>query len=164
MRTLVTRASLNCETLAAVSLAAALLIGAALPVMAQTNLFDPAPLGGGAESRLTQRTAAPAAAAVPRANVNAAGRYAPLREGKDTGCMITLDANARGPGGASKAQLAPACRDQGLVIFDPVGWQMDRGRLALTARKGHRVLFDRQPDGIWLRDPKEGKPLSLRPI
>ena len=71
--------------------------------------------------------------------------------------MITLDASR-------KAQLAPACRDQGLVVFDPINWQMERGRLGVTARKGHKAWFDRQSDGTWLRDPKEGKTLILRVI
>ena len=50
------------------------------------------------------------------------------------------------------------------MVFDPVNWQMDRGRLGLTARKGHKAWFDRQSDGTWLRDPKEGKTLILRLI
>ena len=74
---------------------------------------------------------------------------------------LTFDANAGGLKG-KKAQLAPACRDQGVVIFDPAGWTLDKGRLVVTARKGHQFHFDRQPDGVWLKDPKEGKPLSLR--
>lgn len=136
---------------------AALLVGA--PALAQ-NFLEPAPTPG-AEPRMQRRAAE--SAAPPRSAV--AGRYAPLRDGgKDTGCMLTLDGSARGPGGTNRAQLAPACRDQGLVIFDPVGWQIERGRLALTARKGHKAHFDRQPDGTWLRDPKEGKTLGLRPI
>ena len=90
-----------------------------------------------------------------------AGRYAILRAGdKDTGCMLTLEDRARGPGGF-KALLAPACRDQGLVIFDPVGWSLERGRLALTARKGHKAYFEPEGD-IWRRDAKEGKPLALK--
>jgi hypothetical protein len=94
----------------------------------------------------------------------AAGRYSILREGdKDTGCMLTLDARTRGRAGL-KAQLAPACRDNGLVIFDPVGWGLDRGRLVLTARKGHKAHFDKDADGVWRRDAKEGKALGLRPI
>jgi len=102
---------------------------------------------------------APASAQGSRAGgASPAGRYAPLRDGgKDTGCMITLEA-------AGRAQLAPACRDQGLVIFDPTHWKLEQGRLALTARKGHKAYFERQADGLWLRDPKEGKALSLRPI
>lgn len=92
-----------------------------------------------------------------------AGRYSILRaEDKDTGCMLTLDTRARGPGGY-KAQLAPACRDNGIVVFDPVGWTVERGRLVLTARKGHKAHFDRQ-NGIWRRDASEGKALSLRPM
>jgi len=102
--------------------------------------------------------ATPAVAAQPVV----AGRYAILRAGdKDTGCMLTLDDRARGPGGF-RAQLAPACRDQGVVIFDPVGWSLERGRLSLTARKGHKAHFDQEPDGLWRRDGKEGKALSLR--
>lgn len=104
--------------------------------------------------------AAPAIAAERPSAV--AGRYTVLRaDDKDTGCMVTLDDRARGPGGY-KAQLAPACRDNGLVVFDPVGWSIERGRLALTARKGHKAHFDLQADGIWRRDDKEGKALSLK--
>lgn len=125
------------------------------------NLLDPAPLGAPNDARLRTTTPAPAPAPAPaaaRPGNEPPGRYAPLREGnKDTGCMITLEASR-------KAQLAPACRDQGLVVFDPINWQMERGRLGLTARKGHKAWFDRQTDGTWLRDPKEGKTLILRPI
>jgi hypothetical protein len=94
---------------------------------------------------------------------DAAGRYAILRDDKDTGCMLTLDSRAAGPGGR-KAQLAPACRDNGIVIFDPVGWTLDRGRLVLTARKGHKAHFERDAGGVWRRDPQEGKSLGFRPI
>jgi len=97
-------------------------------------------------------------------STDAAGRYSILREGdKDTGCMLTLDARSRGRAGL-KAQLAPACRDNGVVIFDPVGWGLDRGRLVLTARKGHKAHFDKGADGVWRRDDKEGKALGLRPL
>lgn len=92
------------------------------------------------------------------------GRYAVLREGgKDTGCMVTLDDKTPGKGG-SKAFLAPACRDQGIVIFDPVGWRIANGRLVLTARKGHSTRLDLQPDGTWLKDPKDGKSLALKKL
>jgi hypothetical protein len=89
------------------------------------------------------------------------GRYAILRaEDKDTGCMLTLY-EYRGQGGF-RAQLAPACRDQGVVIFDPIGWSLERGRLALTARKGHKAHFEQDGEGIWRRDAKEGKALGLK--
>ncbi len=93
-----------------------------------------------------------------------AGRYIILRDGgKDVGCMLTLNDQARGPGGTFKAQLAPACRDNGIVVFDPLGWQLDRGRLSLTARKGHKAMFEHHEDGAWWKDPKEGgKPLGVR--
>ena len=141
------------SALYAALISAALLSG---PTQAQ-NLLDPAPLGAPNDTRLRAAPAAVAVAAARPVN-DPPGRYAPLREGKkDTGCMITLEASR-------KAQLAPACRDQGLVVFDPINWLMERGRLGLTARKGHKAWFDRQTDGTWLRDPKEGKTLILRPI
>ncbi len=101
--------------------------------------------------------AAPHGAALAQSHVDSSGRYAVLRAGdKDTGCMLTLRP-------AGKAQLAPACRDNGIVIFDPVGWAVERGRLVLTARKGHKTVFDRE-QGMWRRDAKDGKPLALRPL
>ena len=111
--------------------------------------------------------AAPAAPAAPAADAikpaDIAGRYAVLREvGKETGCTITLDEKVKGPKGSLKALLAPACRDQGIVIFDPVGWSIAGGRLALTAKKGHQAHFDKQADGTWAKDAKEGKPLILK--
>jgi hypothetical protein len=109
----------------------------------------------------TAATIAPAASSVKPDEI--AGRYSVLREGgKDSGCMITLDAKARGLKGGNKALLAPACRDQGIVIFDPVGWTMEKGRLKLTARKGHHAIFEQKGDGTWEKDPKEGKALSLK--
>ena len=94
-----------------------------------------------------------------------AGRYAVLRDKThDTGCMVTLDDKSAGPGKTLKARLAPACRDQGIVIFDPVGWDMVGGKLVLTARKGHVTELDTQEDGSWMNDPKKGKTLSLKRI
>ena len=105
-------------------------------------------------------TCSTASAAEPHIG-EAAGRYAILRAGdKETGCMLTL--KSRPAAGGNKAQLAPACRDNGIVIFDPIAWTLERGRLALTARKGHKTYFDRHADGLWRRDAKEGKSLSLR--
>jgi hypothetical protein len=101
-----------------------------------------------------------------REGVELAGRYVILREGgKDVGCLLTLEAGARGPQGSMKAQLAPACRDQGIVIFDPIGWRAERGQLILIARKGHSTRFERHQDGAWWKDAKEGgKPLGIRKI
>jgi Protease inhibitor Inh len=101
-------------------------------------------------------------AAIPAADM--AGRYSILRDGgKDTGCMLTLESQAKGLGG-KKASLAPGCRDQGIVIFDPAGWQIVNGRLILTARKGHKTDLELQPDGSWKKDPKEGKSLTLKKL
>ncbi len=105
------------------------------------------------------------AAAASEKPAEVAGRYAVLRDKThDTGCMVTLDDKAHGPGATLKARLAPACRDQGIVIFDPVGWAMVAGKLVLTARKGHTTELQTQDDGSWINDPKKGKALSLKRI
>ena len=78
--------------------------------------------------------------------------------------MVTLDDKSHGPENTLKARLAPACRDQGIVIFDPVGWQMVSGQLVLTARKGHKTELDTQEDGSWTNNPKAGKTLTLKRI
>ncbi len=95
-----------------------------------------------------------------------AGRYAVLREDdKDTLCMVTLSEAARGKG-YHRAQLAPACRDNGVVIFDPIAWTIDRqGHISLQARKGHKMGMERDANGVWRRmgDPKV-RPLSFKRI
>jgi Protease inhibitor Inh len=98
------------------------------------------------------------------APADTAGHYSVLRDGgKDTGCMLTLY-NQQRAGDGARAFLAPGCRDQGIVIFDPASWQLINGRLVLTARKGHKAHLDPQPDGTWKKDPKEGKTLSLKKL
>jgi hypothetical protein len=93
-----------------------------------------------------------------------AGRYAILRDKtRDTGCMLTLDNQTKVRGG-DRAALAPACRDQGIVVFDPVAWQIVNGRLVLTAKAGHTTHLDLQADGTWLKDPTEGRSLTLKKL
>ena len=107
--------------------------------------------------------AKPRAAATPAVRVgDVAGRYAVLRdEGRDTGCMVTLFETARGRG-TYRALLAPACRDQGIVIFDPQAWTIDHGKLSLTARKGHKLLLEPAGEGLWWF--KDKRNLGLRKI
>ena len=94
-----------------------------------------------------------------------AGRYAVMREKHDTGCMVTLDDKTRGKGGGDRAQLAPGCRDQGIVIFDPSSWQIVKGELVLTARAGHKARLQKDDTGVWQKDPKDGgKPLGLKKL
>lgn len=91
------------------------------------------------------------------------GRYAVMREKRDTGCMITLDKSRSS--GSDRAQLAPGCRDQGIVIFDPSSWQLVKGQLVLTAKAGHKTKLEKQAEGQWQKDPKEGgKPLGLKKL
>ncbi|PNG26704.1 protease inhibitor Inh/omp19 family protein [Methylocella silvestris] len=129
----------------------------------------------GENYKLTFAAAAPAATPAPASAANPAatrpgaaktaprlgeipGRYAVLRDGgRDTGCMVTLDAS-------TKAFLAPACRDQGIVTFDPVGWRLAGSRLVLVARKGHTTQLDLQPDGTFVKDAALGKNLGLKKL
>ncbi len=93
-----------------------------------------------------------------------AGRYAVMREKRDTGCMVTLDDKSRVKEGV-RAQLAPGCRDQGIVIFDPSAWQLVKGQLVLIARAGHKAVLEKKQDGLWEKDAKEGgKPLGLKKL
>ncbi|MDX7951591.1 AprI/Inh family metalloprotease inhibitor [Lichenihabitans sp. Uapishka_5] len=104
--------------------------------------------------------AAPRPVAVTAAAV--AGHYAVMRGSRDTGCMVTLDDPARGPSGVTKARLAPACRDQGIIIFDPVGWSLKADHLMLMARKGHTASFSEGEGGAWVKDATAGQPLGLK--
>lgn len=111
--------------------------------------------------------AAPAAAetvAVPRppATVAAtAGHYAVMRGSRDTGCMVTLDEAGRNSA-ELKARLAPACRDQGIIIFDPIGWSLKAGHLVLAARRGHTAVFSADAAGTWVKDATTGPSLGLK--
>lgn len=91
-----------------------------------------------------------------------AGHYAVMRGSRDTGCMVTLDDPGKNAGSPAKARLAPACRDQGIMIFDPIGWQMKAGRLVLTARKGHTADLDRSESGLWVKSGASAQPLGLK--
>lgn len=91
-----------------------------------------------------------------------AGNYAVLRDSRDTGCMVTLEPGVRQKAGL-RARLAPACRDQGIVIFDPVGWELGRGsELVLTARKGHTTALLRRDRKTWANAPPRGAALVLK--
>ena len=92
----------------------------------------------------------PAATRGPTNTADLVGRYAVLRGDRDTGCMLTLS--------AGNANLAPACRDNGIVIFDPKGWSLTQRRLALRARKGHTALFEMDEKGAWEREGKHPGP------
>ncbi len=94
------------------------------------------------------------------------GRYNVARMRDADGCMLDL---RRIPGPRPKqggpvwsATLDQACRDEGLRVFDPVGWQYDQGRVFLVAKKGHTIGFTAERDGGWVKDPAAGRPLWMR--
>lgn len=107
----------------------------------------------------------PARAAPARSRTvgEVAGHYAVVRLRRDTGCMVTLDDHEKGPtGGSLRARLAPACGDQGIVVFDPVGWQLAHGEVVLIAKKGHTTELKPQDDGTWANAPAGGRVLVLK--
>jgi hypothetical protein len=95
-----------------------------------------------------------------------AGRYQLARANNaDTGCVLVLDRSQPGPVALSgKASLATGCTDKGLQVFDPAGWIVERDRLFLYARKGHRFGFNIERDGRLVKDPPSGSPLSARKL
>ncbi|HTJ01595.1 MAG TPA: AprI/Inh family metalloprotease inhibitor [Methylovirgula sp.] len=105
------------------------------------------------------------AAATEKPKPAVAGRYALMREdGKDRGCVLTL-ADANNGKGEFGASLSAACKDQGLQIFDPVAWQMDKDRLILSGAKNHNIVrFEQQADGSWQRDGELTRPLTLKKL
>jgi hypothetical protein len=131
---------------------AATLSGFDVPETDRVPGFEPAQIG-------VAPVNAAAAALKPTA---VAGRYAILRAAaKDTGCMLTLDDKGKGQGGYT-AHLSPACADQDMVMFGPAFWQLVKGRLVLSAHKGHKTRLDLQADGTWEKNPTDGKPLILK--
>jgi Protease inhibitor Inh len=102
----------------------------------------------------------------PATPISVAGRYQLLRANNaDTGCMLMLDRTIPGPVSQSgKASLDKGCADKGLLIFDPTGWIVERDRLFLYARKGHRNGFNIERDGRLVKDPPAGSPLSARKL
>lgn len=124
-------------------------------VAALLALFSGSLIADSAMAQRQPRQAPPSGAEAP-AGAGGAGRYAVLREeNKDTGCLVNLLASGR-------AQLGPGCKDQGVVVFDPIGWSGARNSIVLRARKGHRINFVYKPDGVWLREPADKRPLALR--
>jgi hypothetical protein len=94
------------------------------------------------------------------------GRYQLLRASSaDTGCVLMLDRSLPGPVAKSgKASLEKGCADQGLNIFDPAGWIVERDRMFLYARKGHRMGFNIERSGQLVKDPPAGSPLSAKKL
>jgi len=95
-----------------------------------------------------------------------AGRYQLLRAaGADTGCVLNLDRGQPGPVSQSgRASLERGCQDKGLATFDPAAWLVERDRMFLYARKGHRFGFNIERDGQLTKDPPQGSPLSARKL
>lgn len=125
------------------------------------------PVAAGYEKAKAAKAGTPDAQAAagrpaPVTTTETAGNYAVLRGDRDTGCMVTLDPVVRGPKASLKARLAPACRDQGIVVFDPLGWQVQANDLVLTARKGHTVRLERNAVGLWVKQPEDIRALALK--
>ena len=147
----------------------AALVEAASPVEVPGSepAASPGALGSGEGGVLVDATTrAPIVAAAPAVFPPATmaelvGNYAVVRQNRDTGCMVTLEAEGGGKA-EQKARLAPACRDQGIVIFDPVGWQLSKGQLILTAKKGHKAVMARRAERTWATNPAKGAALVLK--
>jgi hypothetical protein len=102
----------------------------------------------------------------PRTPMKVAGSYVVERvKGQPVACTLTLDRGTPGPAsapGSGKASIDRACADKGLQVFEPVGWIVERDRLFLIARKGHRQGFNIERDGALVKDPPAGAPMFAR--
>jgi hypothetical protein len=136
-----------------------------------TNEFTMEPMSGrypsperiagieAAVSRLTQPQAEN-----PETPSAVAGRYLLLRANDaETGCVLVLERTLPGNVPKSgKASLEKGCQDKGLQTFDPAGWLVERDRMFLFARKGHRTGFNIERGGQLVKDPPAGSPLVAR--
>lgn len=144
-----------------------------LNAMVGANQFTMEPVSGRYPSleRTASVDAAMARLTTPQADtpstpVALAGRYQLLRANNaDTGCVLLLDRAQPGPVSQSgRAMLEKGCADQGLLTFDPSGWIVERDRMFLYARKGHRFGFNIERSGQLVKDPPQGSPLSARKL
>jgi len=87
------------------------------------------------------------------------GLYALDRAAEREVCRLVLDPQ---PAERRAVRVMEGCRDPGIAVFDPVAWRYERGRLTLTARKGHEVTLVSHRAGAWRRDPPVGATLVLR--
>jgi hypothetical protein len=87
------------------------------------------------------------------------GTWAVMRLSGPSGCVVTLGTTAT-TSGRLAAGLAEGCQDKGMVIFSPVAWRYEAGRLTLTAAKGHEVTLVYTRDGF-RKDPPSGAELRL---
>ena len=88
------------------------------------------------------------------------GTYALDRYHAQDVCRIELTEAAP----PAPARILDGCRDSGLTVFDPVSWRFEKGRMTLTARRGHQVSLVSTGDGRWRRDPEIGATFVLRQV
>ena len=138
-----------------------------------TNDFTMEPMSGRYPSpdRIASVDAAVTRLTLPTADnastpLAVAGRYQLLRANNaDTGCVLLLDRSQPGPVSQSgKASLDKSCADKGLLVFSPSGWVVERDRLFLYAKKGHRSGFNIEKDGRLVKDPPAGSPLFAKKL
>jgi len=140
-------------------------VGANELTMEPTSGRYPSPERAASIDSAVQRLNTPLAES-PTTPAVIAGRYRLFRAaGADTGCVMLLDRGQPGPvSGSGRAALEKGCEDKGLAVFDPAGWIVERDRMFLYARKGHRFGFNIERDGQLVKDPPQGSPLSARKL
>jgi len=133
-----------------------------LQIVAMMPPSDAVPTSPGAGSAAPDaRVGAPARMeAAPAGDAPPPGIYALDRFREQDVCRIELTP-APFP---APVRILDQCRDSGLAVFDPVTWRFDKGRLTLTARRGHGVSLVPTGDGRWRRDPEVGTTFVLRKV
>ncbi|MEH3063909.1 MAG: AprI/Inh family metalloprotease inhibitor [Methylobacterium radiotolerans] len=132
---------------------------AAAPETAPTDPASPAPSPLQTAAPVAAELQPPATASAATASAGPApGLYALDRFQQRDTCRINLD----GVGGG--VRIVPGCHDSGLEVFDPVRWRYAKGRMTLTAKRGHSIDLVPSGDGRWRRDPEVGTTFVLRRV
>lgn len=133
-----------------------------LQIIAMMPPTDAVPTSPGAGSAAPD-TRVPAPARIetePAPDGPRPGTYALDRYHAQDVCRIELTEAAP----PAPARILDGCRDSGLTVFDPVSWRFEKGRMTLTARRGHQVSLVSTGDGRWRRDPEIGATFVLRRV
>ena len=99
------------------------------------------------------------AVAVGRTAEEMTGDWAFTRGTGKAICQITLS-NMRAGADTMTLRVKPGC-DTTIARFGPVAWQMDRGQLVLSSKRGEAWQFEETEPMNWRRIPEARQPLVL---
>jgi hypothetical protein len=87
------------------------------------------------------------------------GAWAFARQPGKAICKVTLTEEPANED-TYRLTLASGC-DQGITIFGPVSWRIEKTDIVMVSGKGDQLRFERTEDKVWRKVPEAGKPLLL---